>query len=378
MSGAMATAETDEVVVDVLSDRRQLERLDAQWDELWSRSPNAGPYNHRKWVTTWLDHFQDGDGLVVLVAKADGELEAVAPFVRSRVVAPLRPLATLIAAGAELADDGEPLLGPNPSRAAQAIARHLVEFVGCTTTSVLLPRLPDDGALFEAVQSVTNARSADARSAASVVTASTPRLSLRFGEFDDPESTLARLAKKRDVPRLRRRLDERSSVEFLRHDDSPAAFETMLDLQRAVREAGDEQGLFSSRRSTEFARCAFAALAAEGVAELAVLRADGAPFAFGLGYVAGSRYVGHKLAYDADFKKFGPGLMMIDALAADALGRGLVEYDMGRGASTYKQHWCNHQRNAVSLAMLRRGRLGSIQLAGQRVVASQRIRRLRT
>ncbi len=315
---------------------------------------------------------------MVLVARADDEIQAIAPFIRTGIVGPVGPFAALISAGSELADDGEPLLGPNPARAAQAIARHLVELVGCTTTSVLLPRLPDDGALFQAVQSVTGARSTAARSVASIVTASTPRLSLRFDEFDDPESTLARLAKKRDVPRLRRRLEERSSVEYQRHDDSPEAFETMLDFQRSVRDAGEEQGLFSSRRSTEFARCAFAALAAEGVAELAVLRADGAPFAFGLGYVAGSRYVGHKLAYDADFKKFGPGLMMIDALAADALGRGLVEYDMGRGASTYKQHWCNHQRNAVSLAMLRRGRLGSIQLAGQRVVASQRIRRLRT
>lgn len=362
-----ATSRCGPTTVTVLDDRDALDELRSQWDALWASSPSATPYNHRLWVTTWLDHFAGDDQLHVVAIRDGDELVGLAPFVETRLVRAVRPFAVLLAAGAELADDGEPLLGCGGGVAGRALAAHLLDLVHRSTTSVVVPRLVDDGPLV---------RSLTASGFDPVELSDVARLSIRFDLLDDPARALDRVARKRDIPRARRRLGERFDVEFVVEDAASEALEAMLALQQRIRDADEERGLFSTGRTRDFARDAVEALADAGVAKLSALKVDGRPLAIGLGYVAGGRYVGHKLAYDTDLRKYGPGHLLIHELAANALAQGLSEYDMGRGDAPYKQQWCNRQRRAVTLALLRPGRLRPVQRLVQRAILSRRVARL--
>ncbi|MDH3679524.1 MAG: GNAT family N-acetyltransferase [Acidimicrobiia bacterium] len=353
--------------VAVVASRSGLDDLGPEWDALWTSSPNATPYNHRHWVMTWLDHFQGRDKIHVVTVRDGGELVGVAPYVEARLIGSTGPLGFLVAAGAELADDGGPLLAGEAGLAGEALASYLFELVQRTTTSVIMPRLVDGGPIVPHLA---------AAGFDLVETASVARLSICFDRFDDPATSLARLAKKRDVPRNRRRLTERFEVDVSFDDDPRTAFDSMLELQKSLRDAEDEQGLFSTTRTRAFARDAVEKLWGTGVAKLTTLRADGRPFAVGLGYVAGGRYVGHKLTYDDEYKRYGPGQMLIHELASATVARALSEYDMGRGDSPYKRQWCNHERRVVSVALVRSDRLRRAQLLAGRLLISRRIRRL--
>lgn len=350
--------------VSVVEGLPALEHLLPEWRDLWSSSPNANPYNHPAWVMSWLNHFLDSDELHVVTIYRGVDLVGIAPFVKLCLNRLVGALPVLILAGAELADDGEPLLGPDPGPVADALADHLGELARCSRTSVVLMRLLDDGPLVSAL----------AGSGLQMVeTAEAVRLSVRFGDFDDAPRELKRLAKKRDIPRSRRRLSEQSDVRFVVRPCALQELDALLEMHRRRWDADDEQGLFATEAGRRFAGDALVALGRAGVAMLSSLEADGRPAAMELGYVVGDRYVGHKLTFDAELRKYGPGQMLVHEIAVTSLDRGLSEYEMGRGDSPYKRHWCNTERRSVSLALVRNGLLGSAQLMMQRAVLSRRI-----
>ena len=343
-------------------------RLFEEWDELFESSPTASPYNHRAWTSTWIDHFAAGEQVEMVEVRDGSRLVGLLPLVSVR--APMGTFATLMPAGGDLADDGEPLLGPDPELAARAIAGYLCGRVRRSTRSFCLPRLADDGPMATALAATLPGHMRQ------VCVAETTRLSIRFELFEDAGPSLARIAKRRDVPRNRRRLSEAHRVDYIDNDCSEQSIGQLLELNAARWSEGaeQEQGLFATRASRAFACDAIVALGRAGVARLGSLTADGEPFAMGLGYVVGQRYIGHKLVVSRDLARYGPGQMMIHQLAQDALDGGLREYDLGRGDSPFKRQWANHERRVVSCAVVRSGPFGNLQLLAQRAQQSRRVR----
>lgn len=69
--------------LEVLGRDDELEALEPEWSELFSRSGSRNPFAHPAWMIPWLRHnVPDERKRVVLAARAAGELVAVAPFHR--------------------------------------------------------------------------------------------------------------------------------------------------------------------------------------------------------------------------------------------------------------------------------------------------------
>jgi CelD/BcsL family acetyltransferase involved in cellulose biosynthesis len=85
----------------------ELARLDPEWLELFERSGTRNPFAHPGWVRAWLRAFvPDPSDRVVVTARRDGELHAVAPFYRRRYrIGPLQAECLQLAGASPTQDD---------------------------------------------------------------------------------------------------------------------------------------------------------------------------------------------------------------------------------------------------------------------------------
>jgi len=72
-----------ECSVDVVSDYAAFVNLEAEWNETVERAGIAHPFLRHEWVRTWWDAFSTpGARLYILVVRAQGQITAIAPFMR--------------------------------------------------------------------------------------------------------------------------------------------------------------------------------------------------------------------------------------------------------------------------------------------------------
>lgn len=71
-------------------------------------------------------------------------------------------------------------------------------------------------------------------------------------------------------------------------------------------------------------------------ARLCVLEIEGRPAAFAVFYLHDGRAVVPKLAIDNTFKKYSPGLVMLDELVKWCFDNGVQDFDLSRGYESYK------------------------------------------
>lgn len=100
-----------------------------------------------------------------------------------------------------------------------------------------------------------------------------------------------------------------------RHADSTrAAFEQFLDLEKRSWKGEKGTAILCSERDTGFTRRLIGDLAAEGNASVAVLRLDGRTIAAQVLLYCGPTAYTWKIAFDAEFAKYSPGVLLVDKM----------------------------------------------------------------
>lgn len=100
-----------------------------------------------------------------------------------------------------------------------------------------------------------------------------------------------------------------------RHADSTrAAFEQFLDLEKRSWKGEKGTAILCSERDTGFTRRLIGDLAAEGSASVAVLRLDGRTIAAQVLLYCGPTAYTWKIAFDAEFAKYSPGVLLVDKM----------------------------------------------------------------
>jgi CelD/BcsL family acetyltransferase involved in cellulose biosynthesis len=284
---------------------------------------------------------------LVTVRDRDG-LQALAPLVRMRLGA--GPVATdyFVPLGQEQADYGGFLLGPDPASTAPLLLDHLDELVSGHGALVTLPRLLAGGSTDRSLRDHVWSPGVELVRTASATCPYTDLTS-----FPDPGAQLDRIAQRRKLPRLLRRLEDEHRVEFRYHDTSPRALDELIAVHLHRWETKDEamQGLFATTRLRRFARHLVTQLEADDAVRLSTLRVDDLPIAACLGYLAGGRYHYHKPAFEPSFATYSPGLQLLWQLMRRVADDGGTEFDFGRGASSYKEHWATGTRTLESLQL---------------------------
>jgi CelD/BcsL family acetyltransferase involved in cellulose biosynthesis len=372
--GALAghrPSSTDAYRVEVVTDLDELGVLERPWHRLLLASPTATAFASPAWLLTWYRHFQPRSGIYVVTVWRAGELVGIAPFARNRFGGRHAGFTLLVSAGTEHGDYGDPLLGPQPLAVAGVIVDHLVRLVHHEDTAVNLRRLRDDDPLLVLLEGRDDvACEPMGRHADNVI--------VRFADLDDPEAALARIARKRDLPRLRRRLAEaHGEVAFAgAAPDTAAALDDMRDFLARRWPPGEGPKLFASPGREAFTRDVTNALVAAGLARVSTLSAGGRTVAVTVDQQLGDRQVGDATSFDPDLRKFSVGLMHLHEVLASALDAGVAQVDLRAGDFPYKDQWATDRQGTRSIALVAPGPLGQAQRVARRLAMSVRARRL--
>ena len=366
-----AVARLNPYSVRTLSHPDEVRAIAEAWHRLLLASPTATAFASPAWVLTWYRNFQPRGGIHVVTVWKGDDLVGVAPFARTRAGGARAGFTLLVSAGTEHGDYGDPVLGPDPLPVAQLVADHLVHLVRHENTAVNLRRLCDDSPLLAMLEARDDVACAPMGLEAGNAV-------VRFADLDDPRAALDRIARKRDLPRLRRRLTEtHGEVEFVAEaPDTMLALDHMRDFLSRRWAPGEGPRLFTAPGREAFTRDVTAALVEAGLARVAMLTAGGRPVAVTIDHVVGGRLLGDATSYDPDLRRFSVGLLHLHEVLGAALADGLDEVDLRAGDFPYKDQWATSTRRTRSIALLRAGVLGRAQHAARRVAMSARARRI--
>lgn len=97
-------------------------------------------------------------------------------------------------------------------------------------------------------------------------------------------------------------------------DAARAAYEQFLDLEKRSWKGAEGTAILCSERDTEFTRRLIGDLAADGSASVALLCLDGRAIAAQVLMYCGTTAYTWKIAFDAEFAKYSPGVVLVDKM----------------------------------------------------------------
>ncbi len=370
MTAPTATTIDLRLRVEVVTELADLEALSDQWTDLVHTSPLATAYATPAYILTWYRHFERPGGIYAITVWHHDQLVGLAPFARTRLGHPPAAVTLLVSAGTEHGDYGDPLLGPDPTPVAHAIADHLATLVNHNTI-INLRRLRDDSttlATIEAHHDIAHTPMGQIADAAV----------LRFDQLEDPTTHLKRLAKKHSIPRRLRRLAEaHGDITYQPNDPHHTrALDTMRDMLQRRWGPNDGPPMFRTPHMDAFTRDTLHNLTTTGFARIATLTAGTTPVAVSTILEVGDRQISDNAALDPDLGQFGPGHAELYHLLDYAHRCGASEVDLRAGDFPYKHKWANTTHRTRSIALTTPGARREPMLAARRALMSLRARRL--
>jgi CelD/BcsL family acetyltransferase involved in cellulose biosynthesis len=328
-----------------------LAELEGTWRRLEPLTPDLTAFQAWEWVMAWWQTMGRRRPVYVIEVQRAGSTIALSCLVRSRLGVGAAAFELLTPVGQDPADAGRLTMG-DLDAGGGALLDAIGELCGQRMRVLNIPRLRDDGAEHDLVTyhdwSPRLRLTEETRSVCPV---------LVYDGLTDPAAHVAATAKRRSVPRLRRRLAELGDITIDLRAPVGEGFDELLAVYDARwTDRSDEQGLFASPRSRDFARQAATALERRDALWLSLVRVDGRPIAGCMGYVVGGRYLYHKPAFDPEYARFKPGHLLISELAAEHVALGVRELDFGRGGAEYKDRWATASHDVVSYSLSPVGR----------------------
>jgi CelD/BcsL family acetyltransferase involved in cellulose biosynthesis len=356
--------------VEAVTELDDLVALSEPWSALLHATPDVTAYASPAYVLTWYRHFEVPGGIHAVTVWRGDSLVGMAPFARTDVGWGPARTALLMSAGTEHGDYGDPLLGPDPARVADAVVDHLAALTRRRTV-VNVRRLRIDGPAWAAIYArpdldrVPTGRVTDA----AVV---------RLDRMDEPVSTLRRIASRQDIPRNLRRLAEaHGDITYVAGDDDvPEALDAMRSMLARRWQGGEGSGLLRSPALEAFARESVAELVAAKLGRVDSLTAGGRRLTVSTVQQVDDRQVRDSMVVDPDFSRFDPGDAALVFHLEHGLETGVRSVDLRAGDLPRTQHWANATIRTRSLALTAPGRQGERLRRAGRVAMSLRSRRL--
>jgi CelD/BcsL family acetyltransferase involved in cellulose biosynthesis len=132
-------------------------------------------------------------------------------------------------------------------------------------------------------------------------------------------------------------------------DVAQHAFETFLAMEVKSWKGANDTALLSRAGDAAFVRRWFAGLAAAGAASVALLTLDGAAIAAQVMLTEGTTAYTWKIAFDAAFDKFSPGVLLVDKLSEQLLENGIEQIESCSPQGGFMEHLWSGRRRTVDL-----------------------------
>jgi CelD/BcsL family acetyltransferase involved in cellulose biosynthesis len=160
---------------------------------------------------------------------------------------------------------------------------------------------------------------------------------------------------RREVGRLRRRLEEQGALELSVEETSAEALDEGLSIEGSGWKTDAGSAILSCPHTERFYRRVADWAREEGWLKLALLRLDGRMIAFDLCLQAGGAVCALKGGFDPEMRRFGPGtLLTYESLARAFAAEDIVSYEFLGTDEPYKMTWTDTTRERVRVRSFRR------------------------
>ena len=334
-------------------------KLEFAWKAIQQAGGVAHPMYTWEWVSTWWEVFGEGRQLCAFIAEKNGDVLAIAPFVRRE--ARMNRLFSfrrfeLIGTGEEERDEvfseyvDLPVMPQNGSEAAHALARKVLD-MGTRKhwDDIVLHRVRPDSFAYTAFHDATLKR----QFSTSRTSVRCPYIALpaTMEKYDSHLSHKRRQRIRQGIKALER-MGKLSFKKAETPDEAMAALDILAELHQARWMAKGRPGVFASQRFMAFQKLIICRTFAMGWPELWVLRMDGEAVACQYNI----RYDNRISVYTGGIKplqKIGPGILLHYFAIKAAIESGAEEYDFMLGEQPYKASFSNESRELVTLRISR-------------------------
>lgn len=302
--------------------REDLTVLEPEWRQLLHGVPLRCAFVHPVWLRSWWQEFGAGRELILLTARHDGALAAVAPLMRQD--------SRLTFAGDTQVCDYMDVIAPADNRAAllAAVLRSLSEE---PWTEIVLWALPEDSPTLAALPAVCRDLNLVFQQELEDVC---PRLHLPASVDEYFEG----LDKKdrHELRRKLRKLPQGGEISLERIEDPDGITGAMDDFLRMHTASRAEKAAFMTAPMERFFRRVVPSLAAEGMAEMVFLRLGGTRVAALLTFRTEDELHLYNSGYDPAYAGLSVGLLSKALALESAIERGYKIFDFLRGPEPYK------------------------------------------
>jgi CelD/BcsL family acetyltransferase involved in cellulose biosynthesis len=330
-----------------------VESVAEEWRRLCSEGRSDEPFYRPEWVAAYIRAFAPRANVVVVTARVGGELKAVLPLIeeRSQFRTTLRAAANAHSCRFDMVcapgDKGEV--------AVRAIWKFLAARSGWDVMELSL--VPEGAAL----HSLAEAARLDGFLTERNLSMQSPYLPLALGENKDPLVLQSSANFRSIVRRKERQLKAQGHVLFRRVTTAdPNMLQKFYDLERSGWKGEEGTAIACSEETRQFYN--EVALQGErfGYLSLFFLEFDGHPVAAHFGLTHAGRYFMPKIGIDENYRKCGPGHLLIYEIMRNCVENGISEYDFTGPAAEYKAKWTSTNRAHFTLRIFNtslRGRL---------------------
>ena len=162
------------------------------------------------------------------------------------------------------------------------------------------------------------------------------------------------------IRRRGRQIEARGNLALRRVNTAdPAMLQTFYDLEHSGWKGKEGTAIACGKDTRQF----YDEIARHGerfgYLSLSFLDFNGQTIAAQFGVTYAGRYFMPKLAFDENYRQYGPGHLLIHAIMRDCVEHGISEYDFTGPWAEYKAKWTLATRAHSNLTIFRKGLLGS-------------------
>ncbi len=320
-----------------------LNSISNEWRQLCDHATNDEPFYRPEWISAHLKAFEPGAEFRLVVAREKTEIQAVLPLVFERTHfcgLPVIKYRSVTNRGTFRFD----LLRRSGSEGASGVRNIWQFFRAMPGWDVIeIASVPENGATEDLLQLarqdgfMTGSWEADSSpyvNIADLEGADTYYLSKQYKRF------------RADLRRELRNISKLGTLSLDRIDNADGRdLDDFFRLESSGWKGTNKTDIISKGQKTFFEEIAQKA-AEMGYLSFYMLRLDGRTIAahFGLSYKG--TYYSPKIAYDENYRRFGPGQLLIEMILKECIDRDLSKYEILGAPAKYKAMWtCRLRRH---------------------------------
>jgi len=327
-----------------VTDLDGIRALEPAWRAVWDRSGDATVFTGYDWALAAAEAFAATRSPRVIVVEREREVVGILPLAIEN--------GTVLFLGAPESDSNDLVCLPGLESEVAAVALRAVFGLPGGWRRCMLDNLWEDSALRLALSRLRGPPFS--------------RYHLRFrgvaprAVLGDAEAT-ARIVKKKNELKLERRLSKQGHLVFRfleEPGDVHAGMEHLIRLHIARYRDDGDSSVFLNPAVCAFYDILLPRLDPTSELRFFVMELDGRVLACQLAFQDRGRLFCAKTAYDAEFRDYSPGTVLIRHLAMHAAEQGLAILDHSRGEQPYKARFSTETKRYYSCRVFPRGLVG--------------------